>query len=105
VETNIGEIKFQINTDWDFKISIGQIHRNPTRRPLVIRCKAGDLIIWVGPGGVETFRTPSGGETEREASLIADYPNAIGADYLNTIGDALRLLIAEEYELSAITNK
>jgi len=105
LETNVGEIKFQTNADWDFKISIGQIHQNPTRRPLVIRCKAGDLIIWVGPGGVETFRTPSGKETEREASLIADYPNAIGADYLNTIGDVLRFLIAEEYELSAITNK
>ena len=105
VETNVGEIKFQTNADWDFKISIGQIHPNPTRRPLVIRCKVGDIIIWVGPGGVETFLTPSGRETDRETGLIADYPNAIGADYLNTIEDALRLLIAEEYELSASTNK
>lgn len=96
-ETNVAEIKLQRNPDWDFHIYIGGIHAYPTRRPLQIKCKGGDLKFWVERNSVETDLSLLGEKTEVIVKPLADYKKVIG--------DALGYLIAKEYDLSAGTNK
>jgi hypothetical protein len=98
-ETNLAEIKFQTNTDWNFQVLLGA-RRTDHQRTLTIRGKSGFIDMEAGSGGDQQFRTWvhfSGEETIFNSQPFTNYKA--------TIDDALQELMAFQLERPGFTNK
>jgi hypothetical protein len=84
-----GEIKFQTNADWDFKIDFAEVLAPEYQADLGIKCKGGVLHLRSDWDTIETEVDVSSGETLRHGGANGD-----GAR--KNIADALDKLIAAQ---------
>jgi hypothetical protein len=88
-QVEAGEIKFQTNTDWDFKINFAEELSPEYQADMGIACKGGVLHLRSDWDTIETEVDVSSGETLRHGGATGD-----GAK--KNIADALDKLLAAE---------
>ena len=98
VETNVAEIKFQTNPNWDFQAVLGR-RQSDGRRCLTISSKIGFIDLMATPGGEQycTWLHISGQDIIPNSQPFTDYKT--------TIAGALQYFIAAQFTQFGLTNK